>query len=70
MNFTNGYEITTEHLCFKPYRRDYLNITQQIEELVRKSGVRRVVPGQRHDITASVYINDAEDGLSKITTNG
>jgi len=31
----------TEHLWFEtPHRRDYLNITDKVEELVRKSGVR------------------------------
>jgi len=55
----------TEHLWFEtPHRRDYLNITDQIEELVRKSGVQEglCLVNAMH-ITASVYINDAEDGL-------
>ena len=31
----------TEHLWFEtPHRRDYLNITDTVEELVRKSGVQ------------------------------
>jgi secondary thiamine-phosphate synthase enzyme len=55
----------TEHLWFEtPHRRDYLNITDQIEELVCKSGVQEglCLVNAMH-ITASVYINDAEDGL-------
>lgn len=47
-----------------PHRRDYINITDQIEELVRKSGVENglCLVNAMH-ITASVYINDAESGL-------
>ena len=55
----------TEHLWFEtPHRRDYINVTDQIEELVRKSGVQEglCLVNAMH-ITASVYINDAEDGL-------
>lgn len=55
----------TEHLWFQtPHRRDYLNITGQIEELVCKSGVKEglCLVNAMH-ITASVYINDAEEGL-------
>lgn len=55
----------TEHLWFEtPHRRDYLNITDKVEELVRKSGVQEglCLVNAMH-ITASVYINDAEDGL-------
>ena len=45
-------------------RRAYLNITSQIEALVKKSGVREglVLVNAMH-ITASVYINDDEPGL-------
>ncbi|HUA68501.1 MAG TPA: secondary thiamine-phosphate synthase enzyme YjbQ [Candidatus Saccharimonadales bacterium] len=55
----------TEHLWFEtPHRRDYLNITDKIEELVRRSGVQEglCLVNAMH-ITASIYINDAEDGL-------
>ena len=54
-----------EELWFNtPRRRDYVNITDQVEELVRKSGVKHglVLVNAMH-ITASVYINDAESGL-------
>ena len=47
-----------------PHRRDYINITDQVQEIVRRSGVQNglVLVNAMH-ITASVYINDAEDGL-------
>jgi secondary thiamine-phosphate synthase enzyme len=54
-----------EELWFNtPHRRDYINITDQIEDLVHKSGVRHglCLVNAMH-ITASVYINDAESGL-------
>jgi secondary thiamine-phosphate synthase enzyme len=54
-----------EELWFNtPHRRDYVNITDQVEDLVRKSGVHNglVLVNAMH-ITASVYINDAESGL-------
>ena len=45
-------------------RREYINITSQVEEIVRKSGVREglVLVNPMH-ITASCYINDDEQGL-------
>ncbi len=45
-------------------RRAYLNITPHVEAAVRKSGVREglVLVNAMH-ITASVYINDDEQGL-------
>jgi len=55
----------TEHLWFEtPHRRDYLNITDKVEALLEKSGVQEglCLVNAMH-ITASVYINDAEDGL-------
>jgi secondary thiamine-phosphate synthase enzyme len=55
----------TEHLWLEiPKRRDYVNITPQVEDLVRKSGVREglCLVNAMH-ITASVYINDDEPGL-------
>lgn len=55
----------TEHLTFTtPHRRDYINITPTIEELVKKSGVREglCLVNAMH-ITASVFINDNESGL-------
>lgn len=47
-----------------PQRRDYINITDQVEDCVRRSGVQQglCLVNPMH-ITASVYINDAEQGL-------
>jgi secondary thiamine-phosphate synthase enzyme len=55
----------TEYLTFKTNkRRDYINITDTVEKLVKKSGVQEglCLVNAMH-ITASVYINDAESGL-------
>jgi secondary thiamine-phosphate synthase enzyme len=57
----------TEYLVFNvKTRRDYVNITDRVEELVRKSGIKEglCLVNAMH-ITASVYINDAESGLIK-----
>ena len=55
----------TEHLWFEvPNRRGFVNITGAVEKLVEKSGVAEglCLVNAMH-ITASVFINDAEDGL-------
>ena len=55
----------TEYLWFEvPQRRGFVNITDTIEKLVRQSAVQEglCLVNAMH-ITASVYINDAEDGL-------
>jgi len=55
----------TKHLWFQvPTRRGYVNITGQVEELVRESGVQEglCLINAMH-ITASVFINDDERGL-------
>jgi secondary thiamine-phosphate synthase enzyme len=55
----------TEYLSFEvPGRRGFVNITETVEKLVRKSGVQEglCLVNAMH-ITASVFINDAEDGL-------
>jgi secondary thiamine-phosphate synthase enzyme len=55
----------TEYLTFNiPARMDFLNITPQVEEIVRNSGVKEglVLCNAMH-ITASVFINDDERGL-------
>jgi secondary thiamine-phosphate synthase enzyme len=55
----------TEHLWFEvPSRRGFVNITGTVEELVRKSGVSEglCLVNAMH-ISASVFINDAEEGL-------
>jgi secondary thiamine-phosphate synthase enzyme len=61
----NAVKSLTEHLWFEtPHRRDYINITNNIEGLVRKSEIQEglCLVNAMH-ITASVYINDAESGL-------
>ncbi len=47
-------------------KRAFINITSQVEELVRKSGVKEglVLVNAMH-ITASVFINDDESGLHR-----
>jgi secondary thiamine-phosphate synthase enzyme len=55
----------TEHLWFElPNRRGFVNITGAVEKLVEKSGVAEglCLVNAMH-ITASVFINDAEEGL-------
>jgi len=55
----------TEHLWFEtPTRRAFINITPQVEKLVKESGVREglCLVNAMH-ITASVFINDDESGL-------
>lgn len=55
----------TEQLWFEvPGRRGFVNITETVVALVRKSGVQEglCLVNAMH-ITASVFINDAEDGL-------
>jgi len=55
----------TEYLWFNTKQhREYVNITQDVEGIVRKSGVQEgmVLVSAMH-ITASVYVNDAEEGL-------
>ena len=55
----------TEHLWFEvPGRRGFVNITGTVEDLVKQSGVKEglCLVNSMH-ITASVFINDAEDGL-------
>jgi len=54
-----------EELWFNtPHRRGYINITDRVEEAVRRSGVRNglCLVNAMH-ITASVYVNDDEGGL-------
>jgi secondary thiamine-phosphate synthase enzyme len=55
----------TEHLWFQTdKRRDFVNITGQVEALVDRSGIKEglCLVNAMH-ITASVFINDAEPGL-------
>jgi secondary thiamine-phosphate synthase enzyme len=55
----------TEYLTFHTKKhREYINITQQVETALRKSGIAdgMILVSAMH-ITAGVYVNDAEDGL-------
>lgn len=55
----------TKYLVFNTKnRREYINITDEVAQAVADSGVKEglVLVSAMH-ITASVYINDAEDGL-------
>lgn len=49
-----------------PTRRGFVNITPQVEEALRESGIREglVLVNAMH-ITASVFINDDEPGLHR-----
>ncbi len=56
---------TTEYFWFNTRtKREYINITGKVEDVVHKSGVQEgmVLVSAMH-ITAGVYVNDAEDGL-------
>jgi secondary thiamine-phosphate synthase enzyme len=55
----------TEYLWFNTKKRiEFINITQKIEEIVRKSQIKEgIVLVNAMHITASVYVNDAESGL-------
>lgn len=55
----------TEYLWFNTKkRRDYINITREVESIVRQSSIQEgmVLVSAMH-ITAAVYVNDAESGL-------
>ena len=55
----------TEYLWFNTrQRREFINITPKIKDLVDRSGIKEgmVLVSAMH-ITAGVYVNDAEDGL-------
>ena len=56
---------STEYLWFNTKtQREYVNISDEVQKIVSKSGIQEgmVLVSAMH-ITASVYINDAEDGL-------
>ncbi len=55
----------TEYLWFTTKKKtDFININDQIEECIKKSGIKEglVLINPMH-ITAAVYVNDAESGL-------
>lgn len=58
-------KFATEYLWFNTSKkREYINITPKVEEVVQKSGVKEgmVLVSAMH-ITAGIWINDAESGL-------
>lgn len=58
-------KFATEYLWFNTKKhRDYVNITDTVQEIVTKSTIREgmVLVSAMH-ITAAVYVNDAESGL-------
>jgi len=55
----------TEYLYFHTdKRREYINITPQVREILNNSGIKEgmVLVSAMH-ITAGVYVNDAEEGI-------
>lgn len=55
----------TKYLWFNTAkRREYINVTDEVEQFVRDSGIQEgfVLVSAMH-ITAGVYVNDAESGL-------
>ncbi len=55
----------TDYLWFQTKkRREYINITDEVENALAKSGIQEgfIMVGAMH-ITAAVYVNDAESGL-------
>jgi len=55
----------TEYLTLRTKKhREYVNITLQVEEILRKSGIQEgmILVSAMH-ITAGIWVNDAEDGL-------
>ena len=60
-----GMKFHTEYLTFNTRKhREYIHITPQVEEALRKSGIQEgmVLVSAMH-ITAGVYVNDNESGL-------
>jgi secondary thiamine-phosphate synthase enzyme len=55
----------TEYLWFNTTkRREYIDITDTVEGIVKKSGVAEgMVLASAMHITAGIWVNDAEDGL-------
>lgn len=57
----------TKYLTFNTKNhREYINITSDVEDALRESGIREgmILVSAMH-ITAAVYVNDAESGLIK-----
>ena len=63
--FPSAMKIHTDYLYFHTKNhREYVHITPQIEEILRRSGVRdgMILVSAMH-ITAGIYVNDNENGL-------
>ena len=63
--YDRAMKFYTEYLTFRTAKhREYLNITPQVESVLRKSGIQEgmILVSAMH-ITAGVWVNDAEDGL-------
>lgn len=56
---------TTEYLWFNTKsKREYINITPQVEEILAKSGIKEgIILVSAMHITAGVYVNDDEEGI-------
>ena len=57
----------TEYLCINTKNnREYINITDEVEAIVEKSGIKEgmVLVSAMH-ITAGIYVNDAGSGVIK-----
>lgn len=55
----------TQYLWFNTkYRREYINITEDVEQMVQESGIKEgfCLVSAMH-VTAAVYVNDADSGL-------
>lgn len=58
-------KIHTEYLYFQTAKhREYVHITPQVEEILRRSGIKdgMILVSAMH-ITAGIYVNDHESGL-------
>jgi len=60
-------KVYTQYLWINTEKRyDFINITPQVEEAIRKSGVKEgICLVNAMHITSSVFINDDESGLHK-----
>jgi thiamine phosphate synthase YjbQ (UPF0047 family) len=62
----------TEYLVFETRKRkEMVHITDQVEQVVRKSGVKDGLcfVSPMH-ITAAIYVNDLENGSSRTSASG
>jgi secondary thiamine-phosphate synthase enzyme len=60
-------KVVTEYLCFNTSKKiEFINITEKIQEIVEKSKIKEgfCLVNAMH-ITASVFINDEEEGLKQ-----